>query len=333
MKLRRLPLYILIPFVVLYFIGPKPTSGRFEKTLPVLSTESKSLEEYILAKENKYQPLKPGNEAKIIWYDDSLKSKTKYSMVYLHGFSASHEEGNPVHVTTAKKYGMNLFLARYSGHGRDLEDQLFDFNVNDTWKDAKEALAIGKAIGDSVILMSTSTGGTLSLFLSSIYNEVAAQILMSPNIKINDPAAFLLNNHWGLHIARNVIGSDYRIAGDTSALYAKYWNARYRIESLVQLEELIESTMSKKTFSTITAPTLLMYYYQDEAHQDPVVRVDAMEKMFDQISTDKNLKVKVAIPKAGNHVIGSYIKSNDLPSVQNAIDEFIQGKLGLKVLN
>lgn len=33
-----------------------------------------------------------------------------------------------------------------------------------------------------------------------------ALINLSPNIAINDPAAFLLNNPWGLYIARAVMG-------------------------------------------------------------------------------------------------------------------------------
>ena len=33
------------------------------------------------------------------------------SVVYLHGFSASQEEGDPVHYDFAQKFGCNLFLA------------------------------------------------------------------------------------------------------------------------------------------------------------------------------------------------------------------------------
>ena len=42
--------------------------------------------------------------------NDSLKEKTEYAVVYLHGFSASQEEGDPVHYDFAKKFGCNLFL-------------------------------------------------------------------------------------------------------------------------------------------------------------------------------------------------------------------------------
>ena len=51
--------------------------------------------------------------------------------------------------------------------------------------------------------MGTSTGGTQALQLAAAYpNDVAALILMSPNIEINDPNAWILNNHWGLQLAQ-----------------------------------------------------------------------------------------------------------------------------------
>jgi len=53
------------------------------------------------------------------------------------------------------------------------------------------------------------------------------------------------------------------------------------------------------------------------------VRVDAMLKMFDELGTPNNLKRKVAIPNAGNHVMGSYITSKDLPGVEKAIESFV----------
>src|SRR5258708_7415518 len=77
-------------------------------------------------------------------------------------------------------------------------------------KSAKEALAIGRQLGNKVILMGTSTGGTFALQLAATYpDQVAALVLLSPNIAINDPNAWLLNNHWGLQIAHLVTGGNY----------------------------------------------------------------------------------------------------------------------------
>jgi hypothetical protein len=74
---------------------------------------------------------------------------------------------------------------------------------------------------------------------------------------------------------------------------------------------------------------LLLYYYRDEANQDKVVKVSAMKQMYDLVSTPPGMKMEKAIPAAGDHVIGSYVKSGDLPSVQAAIDVFAASILKL----
>ncbi|MEP7267174.1 MAG: alpha/beta hydrolase [Saprospiraceae bacterium] len=322
---------ILLGFLVIgYFSGPRPPKPIYTSDLPDIPDQSNELEKYIASLEQKDQPLKEGNEAKIIWYNDSLKSKTPFSIVYLHGFSASHEEGKPIHEWMAKTFGMNLYLARLADHGRKKEDALSEFTAQKAWDDAKMALSIGKKIGDKVILVSTSTGGTLSLMLCAQYADIAAQILMSPNIAIKDPTSVILNDPWGLQIARKVIGGEFKIASDTSAIYGKYWDKKYRIEALVQLEELIETSMNKNTFSAIHQPTLLLYYYKDETHQDPVVRVDAMKKMFSELAIPPDKKREIALPHVGEHVLGGYIKSKDLESVKREIESYLQSVLNLK---
>jgi esterase/lipase len=298
---------ILLVLIIVYFLGPQPSTPKFTKELPVVSIEASALEQYVSNIEAKHK-LKPDNEARILWFNDSLKLQTEYAVVYLHGFSASQEEGDPVHREFAQKFGCNLFLARLAEHGVDTTEPLLNFTADKIWNSAKEAYAIGKKLGKKVILMATSTGGTLALKLAAEYPDIAGLILLSPNIAINDPNAWLLNNHWGFQIAKLVKGK-YNTAEDTTALYAQYWNNKYRIEATVQLEELLESTMKESTFKKVTQPALLLYYYKDDDHQDKVVKVSAMKRMFTQISTPDSLKKQVALPNTGNHVLGSPIKS------------------------
>lgn len=319
---------ILLVLIIVYFLGPQPSTPKFIKDLPVVPTEASALEQYISNIETKHK-LKPDNEARIVWLDDSLKLQTEYAVVYLHGFSASQEEGDPVHKEFAQKFGCNLFLTRLAEHGIDTTETLLNFTADKLWNSAKEAYAIGKKLGKKIILMATSTGGTLALKLAAEYPDIAGLMLLSPNIAINDPNAWLLNNHWGLQIAKMVKGK-YNTAKDTTALYAQYWNNKYRIEATVQLEELLESTMKESTFNKVTQPALLLYYYKDDDHQDDVVKVSAMKRMFTQISTPDSLKRQVAIPNAGNHVLGSPIKSKDVQSVQTECEKFAVQMLKLK---
>jgi len=310
----------LILLIVVYFLGPQPSTPKYKNDLPIVPAEAAQLEQYIADNEANHK-LKPDNEARIVWFNDSTKEKTEYAVVYLHGFSASQEEGDPVHREFAKNFGCNLYLARLADHGVDTTEALANYTAENSWRSAVEAYAIGKQLGKKIILMSTSTGSTLALKLCGEFPDIAANIMLSPNIAINDPNAWLLNNHWGLQIAYLVIGP-HKIAADTTAIYAQYWNNRYSTAALVQLEELLESTMKEATFRKVTQPSLLLYYFKDDDHQDDVVKVSAMKRMFLQLGTPDSLKRQVALPNAGNHVLGSPIKSKDVESVKKEVDKF-----------
>lgn len=321
--------YILIAIVILlvivYFAGPKPAKPVYATNLPVVP-ELSLLQNYVSAKEAKYK-VKPGNEAEIVWADSSKIEQTEYAIVYLHGFSASKEEGNPAYHYLAKGLKANMYLARLADHGIDTIAPMQYFTAERLWESAKEAYVIGKKLGKKVIIVGTSTGGTLALQLAATYPEINSLVLMSPNIAINDKSAWLLNDPWGLQIARKVVGGNERKVDGRTVAYKKFWYTNYRLESLVELEELLESSMLPTLFAKVKQPVLMLYYYKDETHQDPVVRVDAMLKMFDQLGTPASLKQKIAIPKAENHVIGSAITSKDIKGVEQAMDGFIAERL------
>ena len=320
----------LLVLIIVYFLGPQPSTPKYNNELPSIPSDAMQLEKYVANNETKHK-LKPDNEARILWYNDSAKEKTEYAVVYLHGFSASQEEGDPVHHEFAKKFGCNLYLARLADHGVDTTEPLANYTAEKSWRSAVEAYAIGKQLGRKIILMSTSTGGTLALKLCAEFPDIAANIMMSPNIAINDPNAWMANNHWGLQIAQVIVGKQ-RIIDDTSALYKQYWNQRYSTNSIVQLEELLESTMKESTFKKVTQPSLLLYYFKDKDHQDPVVKVSAMKRMFLQLGTPGSLKREVAIPNAGDHVLASPIKSKDVQTVKNEVDKFAIEILKLPVI-
>jgi pimeloyl-ACP methyl ester carboxylesterase len=328
-KVLRFLFLLLVILGIAYLSGPNPKDPVYGRSLPGFPAAGRVLDSVIRAEEARH-PVKPENEARILWFDDSLKQVTEYAVVYLHGFSASQEEGDPVHTDFARRYGCNLYLARLSGHGLDSPEALINLTADSYWESAKAALAVGKQLGKKVILMGTSTGGTQALQLAAAYPEdVSALVLLSPNIEINDPNAFLLNNPWGLQLARLVKKSDYIQASDQRDIYRKHWYGTYRLEGAVALQEMIETTMTPETFQAVRQPLLLLYYYRDEQHQDPVVRVSAMRAMFEQLSTPDSLKKQVAIPGAGDHVIGSYIKSKDLASVQREIHQYAEQVLRL----
>jgi hypothetical protein len=89
--------------------------------------------------------------------------------------------------------------------------------------------------------------------------------------------------------------------------------------------------MNRNTFEKVKQPTLTLYYYKNDTAQDPTVKVSAMLEMHQLLGTQDSLKVAVPIPNAGAHVIGSYLVSKDLETVQNEARKFAVEKL--KMMN
>jgi pimeloyl-ACP methyl ester carboxylesterase len=336
---------LLIPVILVafYFAGPSPATPVYDKILPATPSEPAALDAYIRANEAQHK-LKPDNEARIVWamnatgmsgaakgdslkaeMADSLKHRTEYAIVYLHGFGASQGEGLPLHEDLARKFGCNLYLSRLAEQGIDTVDQMINLTADKYWESAKQALAIGERLGKKVILVGTSTGGTLALQLAAAYpDSVAALILLSPNVAIYDSHAWVLTNHWGLQVARKVAGSDYLSSPkDWGPLFQQYWYSRYRLEGAVALEELLETTMNQETFSKVKQPVGLFYYYKDPEHQDTTVKVSGMLTMYDQLGTPADQKFKQAFPNAGDHVICSPIRSQDAAGVESAVEHFM----------
>lgn len=328
-KLKRYLLILLLILVAGYLLGPKPPKPEVDKNLPSLPASVKNLESYIAEKEAGFN-VRPDNESRIVWANDSLQERTEYCLLYLHGFSASWYEGYPAHVEFSRHFGMNAYLPRLASHGLETEDALIDMTPDNLWESAKEALMVARSLGKKVIIMSTSTGGTLGLQLAADFPEyVDGLILYSPNIRINNPAAFLLSKPWGLQIGRKVTGGKYRITSEDSDSKDCHYNyCKYRMEGVVYLQQLVDATMRKETFKNVTAPVFLGYYYKDEDNQDETVKVSAMLKMFKQLGTFPDEKVKVAFPEAGDHVIACELSSG---SVEEVIRETI--KFGEEVLD
>jgi pimeloyl-ACP methyl ester carboxylesterase len=330
--MKKLRYYIIIPVVIaaIYLSGPQLNPGEVSPELPEINYSGEELDRYINQRESGIENLKLDNQARIIWNDDSLKNKTEYSVVYLHGFSASQGEGIPIHTNFAKRYGCNLYLSRLYDHGIHEKDALLEMTPEKLVQSAAEAVAIGKQLGEKVILMSTSTGGTLSLYLAATHPEIEALILYSPNIKINNSATPILAYPWGLQIGRLITGGKYISSTPESYEDSLYWTSSYRLEAVVYLQELLNITMTPYTYQMVTQPVFLGYYYKNEEEQDQTVRVDALLKMFDKLGTDPSKKEKKAFPDAGEHVIACQYKSGDWEGVQNATYQFADEVLKLK---
>jgi esterase/lipase len=322
-----IPAGIILLLVIGYISGPTMPKPEYSTTLSESPVNQLVAEELVLANESGVGNIRPGNGSQIVWYDDSLRTKTEYCLLYLHGFSASPMEGYPVHMNVGKQLGMNTFIPRLAEHGLITEDPLLNMTPDNIWTSAKEALVIAQAFGEKVIVIGTSTGGTLALKLAAEFpDRVNGLILCSPNIRIYDKTAGLLDRPWGLQIARQVMGGDYRVL-EPDPETDPYWYNKYRVEALVYLQQLVRTTMKSSLFEKVSQPVFVGFYYKDEEHQDNVVSVDAMDWMYDNLGTPASAKELKAFPEAGAHVICSNLTSGSWQEVQLAIIDFISRKI------
>ena len=317
-------LIFLALLVVVWILGPRVQYDAVDLTRPArLDLAIEEIDGYLQAKEASIEYLKEDNEARVVWADSSHQ-KTPYSVVYLHGFSASQGEGDPIHRLIADSIGANLFLARLRDHGLGTKEAFRDVSPQDWIDDTKEALAIGRLIGEQVIVVSCSTGGTLSLPLAPVEESLHSLILLSPNIEIADPNAAMITGPWGEQLIESMVG-EYRMV-DSSQL-SQYWSGNYHIDGLKALQGLIDQTMNDDTFKKITTPIYMGYYYKNEQEQDPVVSVDAMLEFYDAVGTPSDQKHKTAFANAGDHVVCSKYKNENWQDVYDDIMAFLVPRL------
>ncbi|MEZ0485873.1 alpha/beta hydrolase [Fibrella aquatica] len=311
-----------------YVAGPRPQFAPSMTENASLPADFASLERTI-ADSEKQAGLKPDNEARIVWADSTRKAKTPFSMVYIPGFGASWAEGDPVHKKLAAHFGCNLYLARPEEHGLTSPDALKGLTPENYKASAERALAIGKAIGDRVIVIGTSAGGMLTLYLAERHPEIAGLVLYSPCIAVANPALKLATKPWGVQIMKQVMDGEHVKITHYKPDRANYWLTQYHINGLVTLQTMLDEYMTPTEFAKVKQPLFLGYYYKDEDNQDKVVSVAAMLEMYDQLGTLPTQKQKAAFPNAGEHVIASHFTSGDLDGVYQATEQFLVKTLKL----
>ncbi len=325
----KVVLYVFVPLGLLlgvYWLGPKPGFESFDNNPVAFDHPLAELDQYLLARESAFTDLKPDNETRIVWRDGVKKAPC--AIVYLHGFSASHAEGAPLHRNIAETFGCNLYLARLPAHGID-SDEAFRGIEPGSWVDeAKHAVALGKLLGERLIVMATSTGATLATYLAAADSDISALLLYSPNFELYDRSSHFVNGPWGKTIARLYFRDEYR-EWQASEEIKKYWSTRQHLDGLHALRHLVSATMNDEIFRRIQVPVFMAYYYRDEDNQDRYVSVPRMREFMQTISTPADQRRSYRTSNAGTHVIASSLWNENSLDLQRASVEFIEQVLAL----
>ncbi|MEQ8897356.1 MAG: alpha/beta fold hydrolase [Roseovarius sp.] len=289
--------------VLLWVIGPyEPVETEVAFDRRVLA---EGVDPYLRAQEARFDDIRPGNEKRVIWYGLE-EVPTDLAIVYLHGFSASSGEIRPVPDDVARALGANLVFTRFRGHGRDGE-AMAEATAGDWIEDAAEALAIGRKVGREVVVIATSTGGTVAAIAAhdrELMRDVKGIAFISPNFGINNALAPLLTMP-GARYWVPLVGGRTRSFEPQNEGHAREWTTSYPMEAVMPLAALVKHAAGLD-YGAVSVPAL--FYYSDA---DAVLDTSAT----DEVRADWGGPVRHAAPELGPgvdpaaHVIAGAILS------------------------
>ena len=302
---------ILVALVITYFTGPKVPEPKYDLARPQVPGKLEELAGWVSDREAG-EPLRGNNGAHVRFYGNTV-TRTEYAIVYLHGFGGSWYDAYPVNHQLADSLGANLYAARWGDHGLKPPHSLVGFSADAAWEEAKTALEIGKRLGDKVIILSTSTGGTLALKLAAEFtDDVYALVNFSPNVKDDMPGTWVLSTPWGAELAALIgFGDGIREVSHDEPAANQYFDTAFVSSALVNLQNLVATTMRVETFARVTCPVLTLYYHKDGFNEDERVEVDVYDEMHAALGTAAGRKKLLALPTPKSHFLGCGIMSMD----------------------
>lgn len=237
--LGRILLLLLMGGAALVLFGPHE---EVDFTVPFAPEQlGDDVSAYFAAQESAFSDIVQGTEKRVLWAGEQ-GAKTAVSLVYIHGFSATSQEIRPVPDKVATALGANLVFTRLAGHGRS-GDAMAEPSATDWMRDTAEALAVGRAVGEKVIVLSTSTGGTLAAAAAlreDLVEDVAGMIFVSPNFALNSGAAKILT--WpGVRWWGPLVAGKQRAFDAMNEDHAQYWTNSYPTVALLPMAALVKA--------------------------------------------------------------------------------------------
>ena len=210
------------------------------------------------SQEKMVRVLRPGTEKKVLWAQGN-GVKTKTSIVFIHGFSASRVEIDPVVDLIAAELSANVYFTRLRGHGQDgkaLSEATYEQLLDDTI----EAIDIGKSIGDDVVLIGCSTGCSLIHIALGQDHDIKAAIYISPNFGPKPIKGQALRIPGAKFLVPLVFGKEHSFVAN-NAEYATCWTTKYPTKALFTIKTTVLAS-HQVDHRTIKVP--IMMWFSDE---------------------------------------------------------------------
>ncbi|SES31623.1 Esterase/lipase [Tranquillimonas rosea] len=305
----RLFVLAVIALVALWIFAPREEVALTVDFDPAQIGDD--IDAYLEEREAQYDDLVDGVRKRVEWEDDEGE-RTDWAVVYVHGFSASSEEIRPVPEDVADALEANIYYTRLAGHGRD-GDAMAEPDAGDWMNDYAEAMAIGRRIGERVLVISTSTGGTIAAAAATdraMMEDVAGLVFLSPNFRLKSRAARLLTVPGAEYLLPVFAG---RVRGFTpqNDAHADYWTERYPSEALFPMAHLVDEVKGMN-FGTVETPALFMFSDADQVVDHRATRDVASEWGGPAILAPQQ------VPEGNdpmNHVIAGDILSPDMTPI------------------
>ncbi len=261
--------------------------------------------------------LVPGAEKRLLWH--AGEQRTQWSVVALHGFSASRQESAPLAELIAGRLGANLFETRFTGHGL-MEDGLVDVTAEQWLDDVAEALTAGHLIGEKTVVIAMSHGAALAMSLLDhpSMKTVDSLVLLSPNFGPADPKSMWITRPGGPLMLRLIRGHT-RSWDAQNEMQEKFWTTSYPTKTLVEVIRVVDRANEK--IENVVAPRIQVFYSPD----DKVISVPALLSAYATIqSPQKEINTVLETGSSWSHVIVGDIISpmNTLPVAED-ITRFI----------
>ena len=196
----------------------------------------------------------------IVWAGEP--AKTPLCIVYVHGFSATAAEVRPLPDMVAKALGANLYFTRLTGHGQD-GAAMGRARLPDWEADVAEALQIGAALGDEVIVMGCSTGCTLLTTALARGASAKGIIHLSPNYGLRHRLAQLLLNLPAVRSWGPLVAGRERSFDAVSDEHAALWTIKYDTQAVFTMGDAVRASLGSG-IEAIQTPAYFAFNENDQ---------------------------------------------------------------------
>lgn len=323
---RRWPLVTAALLLIAVFAGPRtcvhePDLVAVQASVP---RDLAALPAWLTQREEKAGVFDTAVAKRVRFANPAAPARTAWSVVYLHGFSATRQETAPVAEQVAQALGANLFETRLKGHGLP-GDSLGAVSAQDWLADAVEAMEIARRLGDSVLVIGTSTGGTLGVWLATLPAEgrkgLAALALISPNFGPKDRNAGLLTLPWAkVILPRFIPQREWTARNDEQR---RFWTVKYPSTALFPMQALVENVRDR-SIEAYNVPTIVFYHEGDNVVDAARTKRWLEALAVETLSPVEQVQVVPAEGEDGHVIAGRIVAPSQTTMVSDRIVRFVR---------